>query len=453
MRARPISVGLLSFIVLIIVGFASTGSVLSAGHDSPPFLFTVAKQYDPLAWIRGADRFSSDATVFLQDANGKHPLVPSFGASADPSVSFDGKNVLFAGKKSLQDPWQIWEVSLSGEEPRRITSCEKDCVRPFYLPEDRVVYAKKSDGRFVIEAIDRADGRITQLTWNSGNSLPTDILRDGRILFESTYPLGADGSPELYTVYSDGSGVESYRCDHGQARYSGKQVESGDIVFASRSGLGRFTSALAHESRIPTPAGDYAGDVVETSSGDWLVTRREGKKPFQLLWWEPNNGSTRPAAAVSDANALQPALVAEHTVPKRHPSGLHDWPNANLLCLNAYTSKYKFASGSLHSVRLYTRGSNRTIKLLGTAPVERDGSFFVQVPTEQPLQIELLDGSGKTVKRQAGWFWMRRGEQRACVGCHAGPETAPENAVPLILLKSTAPADLTGALRSSAGGK
>ena len=32
MRARPISVGLLSFIVLIIVGFASTQSVLSAGH-------------------------------------------------------------------------------------------------------------------------------------------------------------------------------------------------------------------------------------------------------------------------------------------------------------------------------------------------------------------------------------------------------------------------------------
>ena len=39
---------------------------------------------------------------------------------------------------------------------------------------------------------------------------------------------------------------------------------------------------------------------------------------------------------------------------------------------------------------------------------------------------------------------MRRGEQRVCVGCHAGPETAPENAVPTILLKSTTPADLTG---------
>ena len=69
-------------------------------------------------------------------------------------------------------------------------------------------------------------------------------------------------------------------------------------------------------------------------------------------------------------------------------------------------------------------------KLLGTAPVERDGSFFVQVPSEQPLQIELLDDAGKTLKREAGFFWMRRGEQRVCVGCHAGPETSPENAVP-----------------------
>lgn len=453
MRARPISVGLLCFVVLIIAGSAPTPSVLSAGRGSPAFLFTVAKQYDPLAWIHGADRFSPDTAIFIQDASGKHPLIPGFASSADPSVSFDGKNVLFAGKQNMQDSWQIWEFSLSGEKPRRITSCTEDCVRPYYLPEDRIVYAKKTGGRFAIEAINRTDGKALQLTWSSGNSLPTDVLRDGRILFESTYPLGTGSLPELYTVYSDGSGAESYRCDHGQARHSGRQVASGDIVFASHSGLGRFTSALAHEIRISAPAGEYAGDVAETSSGDWLVTYTKGKAPFQLMWWKPGTDSLELAAAASNANVIQPVSVAERTIPKRHPSGLHDWPNANLLCLNAYTSKYRFASGSLHSVRLYTRDREGAIKLLGTAPIERDGSFFVQVPTEQPLQLELFDGSGKTVKRQAGWFWMRRGEQRACVGCHAGPETAPENAVPLILLKSTTPADMTGALRSSAGGQ
>jgi hypothetical protein len=47
---------------------------------------------------------------------------------------------------------------------------------------------------------------------------------------------------------------------------------------------------------------------------------------------------------------------------------------------------------------------------------------------------------------------MRRGEQRVCVGCHAGPETAPENAVPVILLKSTTPADMTGGDKQISGG-
>ena len=437
------------------VGFVHTDFGLPPPSHSPALLFTVAKRYEPLAWIRGADRFSSGAIIFLQDASGRHPLIPGFAASADPTVSFDGKRVLFAGKQKAQDNWQIWEVAWNGDLPvgeaRRVTSCADDCVRPFYLPGDRVVYAKKTGGRFVVEAADLAEGNTVQLTYGPGNFLPTDVLRDGRILFEATYPLGTNGTPELYTVYSDGSGVESYRCDHGKARYSGKQVVSGDIVFTSGSGLGRFTSARAQEVHISAPAGEYAGDIAETSSGDWLLAwRPDARSYFQVKRWKPGDGSLSSVAAEQSANVLEPALVVERTLPKRHPSGLHDWPNANLLCLNAYTSKYKFAAGSIHSVHLYTRDSTGTAKLLGTAPVERDGSFFVQVPTEQPLQVELLDGSGKTLQRQAGWFWMRRGEQRACVGCHAGPETAPENAVPMILLMSTTPADMTG--HSAPGG-
>ncbi len=458
---------MLGWLLLMAVGFVHTDFGLPPPSDSPALLYTVAKRYEALAWIRGADQFSSDAIIFLQDASGRHPLIPTFAASADPTVSFDGKSVLFAGKQKTQDPWQIWEVAWDAAQDlattgavRRVTSCAEDCIRPFYLPDNRIVYAKKTGGRFVVEAADLAEGKTVQLTYGPGNSLPTDVLRDGRILFEAAYPLGTNRAPELYTVYSDGSGVESYRCDHGKARYSGKQVASGDIVFASGSGpgvsgLGRFPSARAQEVHISAPAGEYAGDVAETSSGDWLLAwRPDAKSYFQVKRWKPGDGSLSSVAAEQSASVIQPALVVERTLPKRHPSGLHDWPNANLLCLNAYTSKYKFAAGSIHSVRLYTRDSVGTTKPLGSAPVERDGSFFVQVPTEQPLQFELLDDSGKTLKRQAGWFWMRRGEQRGCVGCHAGPETAPENAVPMILLKSTTPADMTGAAtHTSSGGQ
>jgi hypothetical protein len=432
----------------------ATPSEAKGSVPVPDFVYTAAKSYEPLAWLHGADRFPAGASIFVRSAKNQHALVPTLAASADPAVSFDGRRILFAGKIHPADSWQIWEISLSGGGPRRITSATEDCIRPFYLPDDRVVYARRLAGRFVMEVLDLTGGKPLALTYIPGNVLPTDILHDSRILFEAGFPLGTDATPELYTVYSDGSGVESYRCDHGNAHHSAKQSTSGDIIFTSAQGLGRFTSARATELTISTPAGEFSGDFAETGTHDWLVSwRPDCKNPFRLMRWTQGSPSLQPVLEPSDTNELQPALLVERALPNRHPSGLHDWPNANLLCLNAYTSKTHFAPGSIHDVRLYTRASNGDPKLLGTAPVERDGSFFVQVPTEQPLQIELLDASGKTLKREAGFFWMRRGEQRGCVGCHAGPETAPENAVPMILLKSTIPADMTGTnATKSAGG-
>jgi hydrazine synthase alpha subunit-like protein len=447
-------------LVTVLTGMFLTGStgltsvgIEETGGTSSSFLYTVAPHYEPLAWMRGAERFPSGASVFLHDSTARHPLFLDFAQSADPAVSFDGQRVLFAGRLKAQDPWQIWEVPLAGGEPRRITSGAEDCIRPFYLPDNRIAYARKNAGRFVIEALDITGGKPLPLTYGPANYLPTDVLRDGRILFEAGYPLGSETTPEIYTVYSDGSGVESYRCDHGKARHQGKQINSGDVVFTSGAGLARFTSARAQGVPISTPAGEYAGDVAETPSGDWLLPwRRNAQVHFQLMLWSPGAAQLRPAVAEPDSDVVQPVLLGERALPKKHPTGLHDWPNANLLCLNAYTSKYSFPGGSIHSARLYTRDDAGHPRLLGAAPVERDGSFFVHVPSDQPLQIELLDSAGKTLQREAGFFWMRRGEQRVCVGCHAGPETAPENAVPMILLRSTTPADMTGGDSNKAGG-
>ena len=417
------------------------------------FLYVAAKIYEPLAWLHGAERFPSGAVVFISNENGQHPIAPDFVASADPAVSFDGQKVLFAGKVHTNDPWQIWEVDLSGGAPRQITSFPEDCIRPFYLPDDHIVYARKMAGRFAIEAKELGSNKTLTLTYFPSSSVPTDILRDGRILFESAYPPGTGEGPEIYTVYSDGSGVESYRCDHGVSRHSATQQTSGDTLFATPDGLARFTSARAQQVKVASPAGEYAGHIAETEARDWLVAWRPNAKTlYRLMRWLPGAADMKPLIVEPDVNIVEPVLLAAHAVPNRHPSGLHDWPNANLLCLNAYTSKHPVSPGAIQSVRLYTRDDSGNPKLLGTAPVERDGSFFVQVPSEKPLQFELLDASGKTLQREAGYFWMRHGEQRVCVGCHAGPETAPENAVPRILLKTTIPADLTGTSAQAAGG-
>lgn len=445
---------ILSFAMLLIslVHAIPTNSPTES-TELPQFLYTIVKDYDPLAWQHGGERFSSGAQIFIREGSLEHSLVPDFAATADPAVSFDAQRVSFAGKHQEHDPWQIWEANLEDKKVRRITIGNEDCIRPFYLPDDRIVYARKRDGHFIVETADLSGGTTLALTYLGANAIPSDILRDGRILFESGFPLGTDGTPEIYTVYSDGSGIESYRCDHALARHGSRQASSGDIVFATTYGFARFTSARAQQLAIPSPRGEYAGEVAETSGGDWIISwRPNSSSSFQLARWKPGSRELMRLLVRSDSSLVQPTVITQRTLPNRHPSGLHDWPNANLLCLNAYTSRSQFTPGSIQSVRIYTRERDGAPKVLGTAPVERDGSFFVQVPNDQPLQIELLDASGKTLKRETGFFWMRRGEQRGCVGCHAGPETAPENAVPMALLKSTTPADMTGSAAQSAGG-
>lgn len=439
-------------LLLLATGPARLQSQPAGSTASPPFIYTAAKFYEPLAWMEGRERFPNGAGLFIRDAEASRPLVPGFVASADAAISFDGQRVLFAGKSRPNDPWQIWEISLKGGTARQVTKGSENCIRPFYLPDDRLVYARKVNGRFVIEALDLGGGKPIVLTHAPANAVPSDILHDGRIVFSAASPLGTGKTPEIYTVYSDGSGVESYRCDHGAARHSAAQDHAGDLIFVSEKGLSRFTSARAHAMPLSAPDGEFAGDFRETTKGEWLVSwRPDSNSTFRLMRWQQGSTRMEPVIVQQNTNVLQPALVAPRPTPNRHPSGLHEWPNANLLCLNAYTSKFTFASGSIHSVRIYTHDGNSGTTLLGTAPVENDGSFFVQVPGDRPLQIELLDASGKTLKRESGFFWMRRGEQRGCVGCHAGPETAPENAVPAVLLKSTAPADLTGIRQAASG--
>jgi len=441
------------YLLLVATGPADLQSQPAAANPDPSLLYTVAKVYEPLAWMRGEERFPKGAALFIKDAKSERPLLPDFVSSTDPVVSFDGQRMLFAGKAHAADPWQIWEMSLKGGPPRRITTGAEDCIRPLYLPEDRIVYARKIHGRFVIEALDLIGGKPLALTHIPASAMASDILHDGRIVFSAGNPLGTGDTPEIYTVYSDGSGVESYRCDHGSARHSARQHSSGDLVFVSAKGLGRFTSARAQGMRLDAPAGEFAGDFAETTNGEWLLSwRPDSNSTFRIMRWQQGSERMEPVIVAQVSDVLQPVLIVPRPMPNRHPSGLHDWPNANLLCLSAYTSKFTFAPGSIHSVRMYTQDGNSGAKLLGTAQVESDGSFFVQVPGDQPLQIELLDASGKTLKRESGFFWMRRGEQRGCVGCHAGPETAPENAVPAILLKFTTPADLTGHAQNASGG-
>ena len=420
-----------------------------SGAEVAPYLYTEAAQYDAKP-APGGERFPAGARLMLVSGASSRALVPAFAASADAAVSFDGKRVLFSGRQKPGEPWRIWEMAIEGGTPRRITSGNEDCIRPFYLPGDQLVYARRTRRGFELEVMALAGGTPLPLTYGAGNHIASDVLLDGRVLFDAPH---ASGARDVYTVYVDGSGVETVRCDHGRDRHSGRQLSSGDIVFESGLRLRRFTSARAVEMPLVLPAGEYAGPVAELAPGELLVSSRASAAgPFTLQRVRIGRAQAIPVRA-GGGNALQPVLVRAHAVPKRHPSSLGDRNGANLLCLNAYTSRgVTIPEGVVAAVRVYAQDDSGASVALGQAPVEKDGSFYVQVPSERPIRFELLGSDSKTVRAQRGWFWARRGEQRVCVGCHAGPERAPDNAVPEVLLRTTEPVKMVLPVHSGNGG-
>jgi hypothetical protein len=294
--------------------------------------------------------------------------------------------------------------------------------------------------------MDGSDVKV--LSFVPGSAVPDDVLADGRILFESQFPLGkladATATLELFLAYSDGSGVEAYRCDHGSSRRAGRQLANGDIVFSKGSKLARFTSALAEEAPIAAPAAEYAGGVIEASASEWIVSAREGNAAhYGLMRWHAGSMVLKPMLPSAGQNFVEPVLLAARNRPKIHPSALHDWNYANMLALDVRQSREDDLSSVPAQVRLETQNAEGREVTLGTAPVEADGSFFVKVPADTPLRFALIDAKGAVVRQEHGWFWIRKGEQRICVGCHAGPERASENRVPAVLLHSTIPVDLT----------
>lgn len=429
---------------------------------SIPVIYTAAPVYASLAALREGERFPQGAQLMLLRNGVAQPLVPGFSATADASVSFDAKTVLFAGKRNAGDPWQLWTLPLDGGTPLLVRSAPTDLIRPLWMPGGRIVYARRDPGtrdagKFVLETAALDGSPALRLSYSPGSFLPDDVLRDGRVLFESSYPLGTGASPEMYLVYADGSGVESVRCDHGHARDHGRQLLTGDIVFTHGSRLARFTSALADEAPIAAPPGEYAGDIAELPDGRWLLAMRvPGQQRYSLRSWNSASGALTILAQDPARDLVQPVVVAPRVLPNRHPSALHDWTTGNLLALDARQSRAGALTTTPAAVRVETIDEAGNSIVLGTAPVAADGSFLVQAAADRPLRFVLLDAQGNTLRQEHGWFWIRHGEQRICVGCHTGPERAPENRVPAVLLHSTTPADATGralpaALRAALG--
>lgn len=80
-------------------------------------------------------------------------------------------------------------------------------------------------------------------------------------------------------------------------------------------------------------------------------------------------------------------------------------------------------------------------RILGTVPVEPDGSVYFKAPAGRILYFQLLDEQQRALQTMRSSTGLLPGERRGCVGCHEQHSTAPANTAGLAL--RAAPRDLT----------
>jgi hypothetical protein len=79
--------------------------------------------------------------------------------------------------------------------------------------------------------------------------------------------------------------------------------------------------------------------------------------------------------------------------------------------------------------------------VLGTAPVEKDGSAFFSVPANVELFFQAVDENGLAVQSMRSATHVRQDERLVCAGCHEPKNTiaTPSEQVPLALLREPSP--------------
>ena len=86
------------------------------------------------------------------------------------------------------------------------------------------------------------------------------------------------------------------------------------------------------------------------------------------------------------------------------------------LRIGSYAYSYRNMGGQWDRVGL--DGPWDVRRIIGTVPVEKDGSAYFEVPPNTPLMIQPLDADGRALQLMRSWVMSMPGEMQTCVGCH-----------------------------------
>ncbi|MBT7171472.1 MAG: SUMF1/EgtB/PvdO family nonheme iron enzyme, partial [Phycisphaerales bacterium] len=113
-----------------------------------------------------------------------------------------------------------------------------------------------------------------------------------------------------------------------------------------------------------------------------------------------------------------------HLVDIYKGPGLKDVPVGTVKKLRVFAWHYTYMKMGGHQ-NISIEGGWEPKIMLGTVPVEKDGSAFMELPAITPMAVQPLDANGQALQIMRSWFVIQPGENMACVGCHEDPNIAP----------------------------
>ncbi len=404
-------------------------------------------------------------------------LTPGFESAADPEVSFDGRRILFAGRKDAGSPWCIWEMGADGSGARRVTCGRGDARSPLYEPpvftltpkdtarSDRVAFvgADGSDSNeygagantsLYSSQLDGSD--LQRLTYNLSNDMDPVVLPDGRVVFAAwirhSLERGPQGRVVLMGTNLDGTDCQIFSGDEGlRVKQMPTATSDGLVVFVEADAVeGDGSGSLASVSlrrnlhsyrRLTAERDGLFHSPSALPDGRLLVSWRPGAGAgtFGVYRLDPATGRREKVFDDPGWHDIQARRLAPRAAPDARSSVVkEDDPMGTLFALDVSINDLgpgSFPPGTAKTLRLLEglpRGPGPAVpplaprRLLGEIPIAADGSFQVQVPADTPLELQVLDPDGLAL-RSSGWVWARPHANQGCVGCHEDPERTPPN--------------------------
>ena len=182
-----------------------------------------------------------------------------------------------------------------------------------------------------------------------------------------------------------------------------------------------------------------------TKASLWGVYLVDVFDNFVLLHEEPGWAFLEPTPW---RPAPRPPVVPDRTDPDSREAtvlladiyrgpGLAGVPRGTVKALRLMSYTFTFHGLGAEPDRVGLDGPWDVKRILGTVPVETDGSANFRIPADTPVGLQPLDADGKALALMRSWMTAVPGEVLSCVGCHEPQNsTAPVGDRPLALRRA-----------------